>query len=302
MSLGAGRIRAIAVSADAQRLWITLTGSAPGHPELEGALIEVPAFDGAGPFVSAMAPGPDAQQAPEALDAASARPASSDKPASQADLSSEGAALFAREFDAASGLGPLFNARSCLECHSQPSAGGMSSADAHFAVRVARLDPRSGRVTPVDHANSPLARRFELGTSGGNPVRPAELPRQANVVSLRMPPALYGVARLDQIPDEVIEAQAVAKGDGIKGRINRVRGADGTMRVGRYGWKAQTATLELMVADAFANELGIVSTALGATASNVSEAEDDGHLVRAVTAFLRGLRSPAPKTPARSEP
>lgn len=110
------------------------------------------------------------------------------------------------------------------------------------------------------------------------------------------------MARLDEIPDEVIEAQAVAKGDGIKGRVNRVRGADGARRVGRYGWKSQTATLELMVADAFANELGIISAVLGATAPQpAAEWEDDGRLVHAVAAFVRGLRSPA-HAPRRGEP
>jgi hypothetical protein len=55
--LGAARIRAIAVSADAQRLWLTLQGAAPGQPSMEGALIEVSAFDAAGPFAAPMRAG-----------------------------------------------------------------------------------------------------------------------------------------------------------------------------------------------------------------------------------------------------
>lgn len=295
--LGAGRIRAIAVAADAQRLWITLGGAAPGHPRLEGALIEVPAFDASGPFGPPSHDGPDAAQGVQAPGETPVAAADSARD-SAGDLAAAGAALFAREFDAAAGLGPLFNARSCLECHSRPSAGGMSHDDAHFAVRVARLDPRSGRVTSLDHANSPVARRFVLRAGGGVAAQrvptseSADFPRQANVVSLRMPPALYGVARLDEIADEVIQAHAVSKGDGIKGRVNRVRAADGSTRVGRYGWKAQTATLPEMVADAFADELGVVTAAPGQAATS-ADVEDDGRLVRAVTAYLRGLRMPA---------
>jgi CxxC motif-containing protein (DUF1111 family) len=103
------------------------------------------------------------------------------------------------------------------------------------------------------------------------------MPRGANVVSLRMPLPLFGIGRIDDIPDEVIEAQAVSKGDGIKGRVNRVVSADGQTRVGRYGWKADVATLEAMVAEAFANEMGM----------RKAEAAPS------VTAFVRTLARPA---------
>jgi hypothetical protein len=42
--LGAGRLNGIAVSPDAQRLWITVSGSIPGYEGLEGTVVEVPAF------------------------------------------------------------------------------------------------------------------------------------------------------------------------------------------------------------------------------------------------------------------
>jgi hypothetical protein len=42
--LGAGRLNGIAVSPDAQRLWVTVSGSIPGYEGLEGAVVEIPAF------------------------------------------------------------------------------------------------------------------------------------------------------------------------------------------------------------------------------------------------------------------
>jgi len=43
--------------------------------------------------------------------------------------------------------------------------------------------------------------------------------------------------------------------------VNRVAAGDGTRRVGRYGWKADVATLDEMVAQAFANEMGMQAAA-----------------------------------------
>jgi hypothetical protein len=45
--VGAGRINGVAVSSDAQRIWVTLTGTLPGYPGVSGAVIELPAFGGA---------------------------------------------------------------------------------------------------------------------------------------------------------------------------------------------------------------------------------------------------------------
>lgn len=280
--LGPDRIRAIAASADAQQLWLTLSGKLPGYEGHGGALIEVSAFDASGPFKT---PQPAAPQ-PLVASAQGVRVFQG--------LVQHGEQIFRKQFTPREGLGPLFNAPSCVSCHSMPGIGGMNSGDEFFARRVARMDPVSGRVLPIDHLNSPSARRHSTLEMGERDAPAAALPRQANVISLRMPPALYGVARLDDIPDAVIQAQAVAKGDGIKGRVHQVKGPDGEPRIGRYGWKADTATLELMVADAFTNELGIHSALARPLRAPV---EDDGSLVKAVVAFLRTLRLPEKASP-----
>jgi CxxC motif-containing protein (DUF1111 family) len=74
--------------------------------------------------------------------------------------------------------------------------------------------------------------------------------------SQRNPTPLFGVGLIDRIPEAVIEAVARRRHPGwpqIKGRPSRL--ADG--RVGRFGWKAQTATLSEFVRDAAAVELGL---------------------------------------------
>lgn len=76
------------------------------------------------------------------------------------------------------------------------------------------------------------------------------------VVTERNPTALFGTGLIDALPDRVLEDAAkrvFPEFPGVKGRVCRLR--DG--RIGRFGWKAQTATLEDFVLTACAIELGL---------------------------------------------
>src|SRR5262249_53011647 len=99
--LGADRLNGIAVSANAQKIWVTVSGAVPDYPNSPGALLELPAF---GPGHTA------------ALDRVRGEAAGGD----DHDLAVKGRKVFAAEFTPADGLGPLFNGRSCLECHQTP--------------------------------------------------------------------------------------------------------------------------------------------------------------------------------------
>jgi len=258
--IGPGELRSIAVSSDAQRFWIV--ARRPNGQDDE--LLQASAFDARGPYAGEQAVKPAAGGAD--------------------DQAVDGARLFSRKFTPATGLGPLFNADACIACH--PGGRGASADDAHFARRVAQLDPASGRVLAMAGSDSMVAPRRT--TAGEAPLPP---PREANVVSLRMPLALTAAARIDDIDDATIEAQAVAKGDGIHGRVHRVVGSDGRSRIGRYGWKADVPTLDAMVAAAFSDEMGL-SSALAPHPR--PPFKDDGTMARAVASFLRSGAVAAP--------
>jgi hypothetical protein len=252
--IGADSLRSVAVSADAQRIWLT----ARARDGSGSVLLETSAFDAAGRFDTA----PRIAAAPSTAS------------------TSHGAQLFATAFTPESGLGPRFNATSCVACH--PGPGGASSQEEHFARRVARMEPGSGRILPLDGQTSSFAPRRSV-TALQSDGSLAAAPRSANVVSLRMPLALSVAGRLDEIDDAAIEAEAVSKGDGIKGRVHRVVAADGTQRVGRYGWKADIATLDDMVAQALGHEMGVTSTM---AVHPAPDAKDDGTMVRALSAYV----------------
>src|SRR5262249_18423907 len=83
-------------------------------------------------------------------------------------------------------------------------------------------------------------------------------------ISQRNTPALFGAKLIDEIPDRDIIAierkerlkWGLASSDNESAPVGRAhRLADG--RIGRFGWKAQTASLSDFVQNACANELGL---------------------------------------------
>jgi CxxC motif-containing protein (DUF1111 family) len=226
------------------------------------------------------------------------QPAYASRKAESADLVKQGAKLFLADFAPEQGLGPLFNQRSCVVCHGIPTAGGMGWDGLGIVYRVGRIE--DGSFDPLLGAGGPVARDHsiaELGVACDLEVGP---PAAANLISVRNAPPLYGLGLIDRIPDAVIRAGAAASA--TKGRLNIVRDALGNERVGRFGWKADTATLEQFVGEAFRNELGItnpiaptdlVSPDSGCGGQASAKVDDDGSVVRAVTAYI-GSMPPLP--------
>jgi RNA polymerase sigma factor (sigma-70 family) len=123
-----------------------------------------------------------------------------------------------------------------------------------------RIDPR---LLTAIHPGFQGARSVVLHRYGTDPSYNAwseSVPGRHGLISVRSsernPPALFGVGGIDAIPDEAIEAAVRRKSSGsasVKGRVSRLK--DG--RIGRFGWKAQTATLQDFVLSAAAGEIGL---------------------------------------------
>jgi CxxC motif-containing protein (DUF1111 family) len=180
------------------------------------------------------------------------------------------------------GLGPVYNATSCVACHHQGGSGGSGGVEHNvtlFAIRAQQpgAKPREGVVhafavpgaeetlNQVDSRLPRLARPTleQLVSQPGQPSSSLAVPRDIHF-SQRNTPALFGVNLIEEIPERVIIAGeraqklkwglAPAKGEQLPvGRVMRL--PDG--RVGRFGWKAQMASLAGFVRAACANELGL---------------------------------------------
>jgi len=153
------------------------------------------------------------------------------------------------------GLGPAFNGTSCAVCHNVPAIGGISPI---AEVRAAKTGP-SGEFVPLDPSGETLFHLFSIPNHGCQAVLPAD----ATIVARRMPIPLFGAGLVEAIADDTILAladQFDRDRDGVSGRAAIVRDiGTGQTRVGRFGWKAQHATLLTFGADAYRNEMGITN-------------------------------------------
>ena len=198
------------------------------------------------------------------------------------------------------GLGPLFNADSCVSCHLAtgrrfvPPEGPLAEAGLVIRLATGGADPITNGPVPTtnygdqlqDHgigATEPEATAYtnyvvQTGSyPDGTPfellwptvnVRDrnyGELPGTTQL-SARIGAQMIGMGLLEAIPDEAILAQADptdANGDGVSGRINMVwNPVTEQHELGRFGWKSNVTTLELQIAQAFHGDLGVTSTLL----------------------------------------
>src|ERR1041384_8073881 len=155
----------------------------------------------------------------------------------------------------ADGLGPVYNAQSCAECHQSPVTGGVSQVD---EMRAGRLDG-FGRF--VDHPGGSLIHSRATDAAIQEHVK-----NGYDIVTLRSSINTLGDGYVEAVSDATLLAiaanQASSTGGVIAGQAIMVpvaEAAPGVTRVGRFGWKDQQASLLSFSADAYLNEMGITS-------------------------------------------
>ena len=162
-----------------------------------------------------------------------------------------GAEEFTHVETPAGGLGPIFNNVSCVACHGAPAVGGGSDL---LVTRFGRMV--DGRFDPMDSQGGSLLQQFAI-----DPAVQEVVPHDATVVAHRPSTPLFGLGLVEAIPDSaIVQYERRAKPDNVRGRAALVDDvASGQKRVGRFGWKAQQATLLSFAGDAYLNEMGITS-------------------------------------------
>src|SRR5713101_6445682 len=213
------------------------------------------------------------------------------------------------------GLGPLYNAQSCRECHQNPVSGGASQIT---ELRVGHRGP-DGRFR---NADIPIA-RGRVVISGRTLVNDRAIcpnaafpdseiqervPDTETIRTRRVSLNLLGDGLVEAVGDETLldiarEQRRTSHGQ-IHGQALRVPivEAPGSTGVGRFGWKDQHASLLSFSGDAYLNEMGITNrlqpdevTNLCNTASEPNDTPgpdglaDIDHFAR----FIRASEAPA---------
>ncbi|GJM37637.1 MAG: thiol oxidoreductase [Acidimicrobiales bacterium] len=244
--------------------------------------------------------------------------------------------------DARDGLGPRFNAQACSSCHTLDGRGAppdpnddVAELGLLFRLSVPGADPVTGAPLPDPVYGGQLQDRSILGvTAEGSmgisytertgsfadgttyvlrePIYTIEdaafgEPSAEIMIGPRLAPQVIGMGLLEAIPQADIEANADpedADGDGISGRPNTVwsrRAGEPTL--GRFGWKANVASVEEQVAGAFLGDIGITSSlnptelcgsdpaCLAAPTGGMPELTDDR--LASVTLYQQTLAVPA---------
>lgn len=153
------------------------------------------------------------------------------------------------------GLGPAFNGTSCAVCHNLPVIGG---GGVILELRAGYRDD-AGAHAGLNEAGDTLIHMLSTPAHACQP----QMPDDVTVIARRAPIPLFGAGLVEAIPDETLlalEDPFDRNRDGVSGRAAIVVDvATGERRVGRFGWKAQHATLLVFGADAYRNEMGITN-------------------------------------------
>ena len=217
------------------------------------------------------------------------------------------------------GLGPVMNNTACGVCHDNPATGGSSSAGL-TEVRFGFTGP-DGSFDPLTQLGGSLQQLQGIGAVVDVPgcetaVFNAEVvPPEANTVGGRLTTPLFGLGFVDAVPDDELRVLAATEAQltpETAGRVSEVTNlTTGQPDVGKFGWKAQVATLADFSGDAYLNEMGITNPLFPAEScpqgdcaalacDPAPDPEDDGTALNNFTTFMT-LVAPLPTLPVEGD-
>jgi CxxC motif-containing protein (DUF1111 family) len=197
----------------------------------------------------------------------------------------------------ADGLGPTYNAQSCSECHQNVVTGGASQIAEH---RTGRVDASGGFFESLGGSL--------IHSRATNAAIVERVAFEDDVRTFRISTNTLGNGFIECVANETLLAIRDAQPAEIRGTAVMVPVLEGgnAMRVGRFGWKNQHASLESFSADAYLNEMGITNplfpnentsagrnVSFGTPFDLVPDPEDDGVDVVAFANFMRSTKAPS---------
>jgi len=224
----------------------------------------------------------------------------------------------------ADGLGPLYNAQSCRECHQNPTSGGASQVS---ELRVGHNGPHGefqNPEIPIAHGTEVIKGRSLVNDraicpSGAFPDSEIQerVPDTENIRTLRMSVNLLGDGFVEAVADQTFldlsRDQCKASHGKICGQALYVPIVEAPEHtgIGRFGWKDQHASLLSFSGDAYLNEMGITNRLQpdevtkicnAASEPNDTPGQDGLADVDHFARFIRATKAPARDTQLAQAP
>jgi CxxC motif-containing protein (DUF1111 family) len=217
-----------------------------------------------------------------------------------------GKLAFNEDLTVEGGLGPIFNQTSCGSCHNNPIGGAGNQTVTRFG-----FIGKKGGFDPLSELGGSLLQAEAISDECAEIVPP-----EANVTSLRVTNSALAFGLVEAISDEDLLANRDSQPEAQRGEAHMVSNFEDEtdpLHVGRFGWKAQVASVLTFSADAAQNEMGLSNRFLPfdnapngdeellENCDTVADPEDgpdaDGfEFIDRVTDFQRFL-APPPQTP-----
>ncbi|HEX8118359.1 MAG TPA: di-heme oxidoredictase family protein, partial [Pyrinomonadaceae bacterium] len=187
-------------------------------------------------------------------------------------------AVFEERDEIADGLGPVYNAQACSECHQNPVTGGISQ------ITEFRAGHQDGFGNFVDAPGGSLINDRAINAR----IQERRPSNAENIFTFRTSLNTLGDGFVEAISNTTLQnianAQPGQSGGQIAGLLIAVPVAEasGQTRFGRFGWKDQQASLLSFASDAYLNEQGITNrfnlaenTSLGASVAAFDPVPDN---------------------------
>jgi CxxC motif-containing protein (DUF1111 family) len=215
------------------------------------------------------------------------------------------------------GLGPTYNDVGCVECHQSIDVGAFSQT----------MELRAGHISGGAFVDAPGGQLIHARGTDSDIVE--HISTAETVKTFRVTTSTLGDGFVECISNTTLQNNVAAQPAGQRGTLTAVPvvEANNTLRIGRFGWKAQHASLLSFAGDAYLNEMGITnkfdgtagrssndpnagknenpaSTADGvinvtfpSAFDPVQDPEDDGGDVLAFADFMAATRAPGRQSP-----
>jgi CxxC motif-containing protein (DUF1111 family) len=216
-------------------------------------------------------------------------------------------AQFERRHDPSTGLGPVFNATSCAECHQN----GVTGAASQFTeVRAGHKDANGNFVNPtvvINGGADTITGRSIINDRSICPQAQEHVPDSENIRTLRAVLNTLGDGFVEAVDDRTFLAIAANEAAESKGMIHGeaiqvpILEAPGKMGVGKFGWKDQDPTILSFSGDAYLNEMGVTNrlkpkdvTSVCKVTSDLEDTPDNLGLadIDHFAQFIRGTQVP----------